>query len=379
MITRTLVSTIIKNQKKGFINIIYGPRRVGKTVLLGQLINCLEAEKSDVVWFNGDTQEAREALSNTSEVWLKQLVKKYQFVVIDEAQRIKNIGLSLKILIDYFPQKIFFVSGSSSLMLARGLREPLTGRAIKYNLYPLSTTELTLDLQDYQKKSLLASQLVYGGYPHLLQLSTNKDKSNYLKSIVEDYLFKDVLLLSDISFPETLRKLAILLAFQIGSEVSFNELANNLGIDVKTVQKYLVLLKQSFVIFELGAFSKNLRNEVVKSKKYYFWDLGIRNALIGQFLPLDSRIDKGQLWENFLVIERVKKHKYKQIDLRYYFWRTWNQAEIDWIETDESGIKAFEFKFNQSKKVATPKAFVEAYGQKVKLINQENYLWFVDG
>lgn len=374
MIPRTLCQTVKKGLKPGFINLIYGPRRVGKTVLLQQITQ--STPKSAIVWFNGDTQEARDVLSNTSETALSKLVLKHEVVVVDEAQRITNIGLSLKILIDKFPNKTFFVSGSSSLLLSRGIQESLTGRTNKYRLFPLSTSELTLNLPEHQKTFILEEQLRFGGYPYLQQLTRPSDKQEYLKSLVDDYLFRDILELKDISSPENLKKLATLLAFQVGSEVSLNELANNLGIDIKTVRRYLSLLKQSFVVLELGTFSKNLRKEVAKSKKYYFWDLGVRNALTDQFLPLDTRTDIGQLWENFLVIERLKKHEYQRNKVQYYFWRTYEQAEIDWLETKEGVLSAYDFKWKPAKP-HTPKAFKKAYQTDLQIISKENYLEFV--
>lgn len=374
MIQRILGKTINKNFKSGFITIIYGPRRVGKTILLKQLTE--KIKDKNILWFNGDTEEAQKSLSSTSQTKLTNLVKDKSIVIIDEAQRIENIALSLKILIDTFPDKKIIVTGSSSLMLARGIQETLTGRTIKYRLYPLSTTELTYKLEDYKKSYLLEDQLIFGGYPYLTKLSSTKEKKDYLKSIVSDYLFRDVLLLKDISSPDTLKKLVALLSFQIGNEVSLNELANNLGIDVKTVNRYLSLLKQSFVIFELSAFSKNLRKEVAKSKKYYFWDLGIRNAVINQFMPLDSRTDIGSLWENFLAVERMKKHEYSQTQRDYYFWRTYEKAEVDWIEAQEDKLSAYEFKW-KSQKPHTPKAFKEMYNEEACIISKENYLEFI--
>ena len=373
MIKRTLVKTINKSYRPGFITVIYGPRRVGKTVLLEQLSR--KMKKKETLWLNGDTQEAQESLSTTSLTKLSSLVNGKGVIIIDEAQRIKNIAISLKILIDNFPEKKIIVTGSSSLMLARGIQETLTGRTIKFKLYPLSTTELTSQMENYSKQHFLEDQLIFGGYPYLDQLSTSSEKINYLKSIVSDYLFRDVLLLKDVSSPETLKKLTILLAFQIGSEVSLNELANNLNIDVKTVKRYLSLLKQSFVIFELSAFSKNLRKEVAKNKKYYFWDLGVRNAIIDQFLSLDIRTDTGALWENFLAVERLKKHEYSKNQKAYFFWRTYEKAEIDWIEVEGNKISAYEFKW-KSKKAKTPKAFKETYGEEAQTISKENYLDF---
>jgi len=375
IIPRILTETIKEKQKRGFINLIYGPRRVGKTVLLQQLTKSIGKEQ--IIWFNGDNQETRDVLSQTSQLLLSGLIKEKKYIIIDEAQRIPNIGLSLKILIDNFPKKIFYVTGSSSLMLSRGLQEPLTGRTIKYHLFPLSTKEMTNEIQKHQIGALLEKQLLYGGYPYLQQLNKAEDKREYLKSLIQDYLFKDVLELKDITSPENLKKLTILLAFQLGSEASLNELANNLGVDVKTVKRYLSLLKQSFVIFELGAFSRNLRKEVVKSKKYYFWDLGIRNALIDQFLPTDVRPDTGQLWENFLASERIKKHEYQRRPRQYYFWRTYEQAEVDWIEGKGGKIEAYKFKWKQ-KKSFTPKLFWETYQVKAKTISKENYLDFTN-
>lgn len=374
MISRTLADAVVNNLKPGFVNLIYGPRRVGKTVLLNQLVEKMTVKEP--LWFNGDTKEAQEALSNTSQIHLTNIVKNHQVIIVDEAQRITNIGLSLKILVDAFPKKEFFVTGSSSLMLSRGIQESLTGRSLKYRLFPLSTPELTTDLPDYQKPSLLAEQLRFGGYPYLQQLTTSSEKQAYLKSIINDYLFRDVLLLKDVSSPENLLRLATLLAFQVGSEVSLNELATNLGIDNKTVRRYLSLLNQSFITFEVGSFSRNLRKEIAKSKKYYFWDLGIRNALTDQFLALDSRTDLGQLWENFLAIERVKKHEYQRTLRSYYFWRTYEKAEIDWLETHDGKIEAFEFKWGGGR-IHTPKAFREAYGEDAHVISKENYLDFL--
>lgn len=374
MIQRQLEKTILSSIKPGFINVIYGPRRVGKTVLLESLVK--NYQKDRVVFLNGDTSETREILGSTSEITLSELVKNKDVVVIDEAQRVLNIGLALKILVDKFPNKIFFVSGSSSLSLARGVKESLTGRTFKYKLYPLSTYELTRELPLFQKKSILESQLIFGGYPYLERISDRDEKRLYLKSIIEDYLFSDIKALKEILSEDIVKKLATLLAFQIGSIVSLNELSKSLGIDVKTVARYISLLKQGFVIFELGSFSNNPRKELTKSKKYYFWDLGIRNALTDQFLPIDTRTDTGALWENFLAIERVKKNEYAKVQKEYYFWRSYEKAEIDWLEIREGKISAFEFKWKSSKD-RTPKAFRDAYKQDLKVVSKDNYLEFI--
>jgi len=375
MITRSLLNTIKKTDKEGFITVIYGPRRVGKTILLSQIIS--ENQELKSIIFNGDTEEARGLLSSTSETKLTNAIGKYDLIAVDEAQRIENIGLSLKIIIDKFPDKKIYVTGSSSIDIARGLKETLTGRTIKHKLYPLSVKELTAGIDDYMKPSTLENQLIYGGYPYLQKLSLGSEKQEYLELILEDYLSRDILLLKNIEQPEALKKLTILLAFQIGSEVSMNELANKLDIDAKTVSRYISLLKQCFIIFEHGTYSSNLRKEVAKAKKYYFWDLGIRNAIIRQYFDLNSRKDVGGLWENFLAVERLKKQEYSASQVSNYFWRTYEKAEIDWVEVEKNNkISAFEFKYSP-KNIRTPKAFLEKYKTQVSQINRDNYLDFV--
>ncbi len=370
MIKRDLLQTIIKGQKKGFITIIYGPRRIGKTVLLTQLQEYFKNDKIIVV--NGDTEEARELLQKPSEVKLTNFVKDYDLIFIDEAQRIPNIGLSLKIIIDKFPNKKIIVTGSSSLELSKGVQENLTGRNMTYKLYPLSLKELTAGSDKYKIDFYLEDLMIYGGYPYLQQVGNLEEKQRYLKSLIDDYLFKDVLLLERIDNPDTFKKLAVLLSWQIGSEVSLNELARSLNIDIKTVSRYLNLLEKSFVIFCLGSYSTNLRKEVVKSKKYYFYDLGIRNALTGQFLPLTSRIDTGKLWENFMILEIMKNNEYAQKMQPYFFWRNYKGAEVDLITLNQSNLSAFEFKW-RDKKYKTPKNFTDQYQTEVKVINKDNY------
>ncbi|MEK7595473.1 MAG: ATP-binding protein [Patescibacteria group bacterium] len=374
MIERLLLNLILKEQKEGFITLIHGSRRVGKTVLLSRILDRFpQAEK---LVLNGDTDEARTLLGTTSEVSLTGLVANYPIIAIDEAQRIPNIGLSLKIIIDKFPTKKIFVTGSSSLYLAKGLHETLTGRTLKYKLFPLSTKELAQSLKPHEIPFLLENELIYGGYPYIQNLATPTEKQAYLQSITQDYLFKDLLELERLENPDSLKKLASLLAFQIGSEVSLNELATKLSINVKTVARYLNLLKESFVIFELGAFSSNLRDEVTTGKKYYFYDLGIRNALILQFHSLDVRTDIGNLWENFLAVERLKKHEYERNLTPHYFWRDYAKAEIDWIEGASGSLSAFEFKW-KNRAFKTPKKFKDKYGLTASVVNKENYLGFI--
>jgi len=381
-IKRDLLNKITKNIKSGFVNLIYGPRRVGKTVLLEQIREYFLSinPKEKIGFFNGDTEETRELFSTTSITKISEISKNHSLIIIDEAQRIKNISLNLKILVDNFPKKKVFVTGSSSLDLIKGIKEALTGRTKQYKLYPLSTSELSHGLKVFQKKYLLEDQLIYGGYPYLTSLSQPGEKQEYLRSIVEDYLFRDIFFLHRVENPDNLKKLATLLALQIGSEVSLNELAKNLQIDIKTVVRYISLLEHSFIIFPLSSYSSNLRKEIAKSKKYYFYDLGIRNALVNQFFTIDSRLDIGMLWENFLCLERIKKRAYDaslSSLYSYFFWRNHYGAEVDWLEIGpENKISAYEFKWAK-KTTKTPKAFKEHYKTETKLVNKNNYLSFI--
>lgn len=375
MIERSLTGQIIKNHKNGFASVIYGPRRVGKTVLLNQLLKNYPNEKTLVL--NGDMQETRDLIGNTSEINLSKIAEKYTVIAIDEAQRIANIGLSIKIIIDKYPQKKVFVTGSSSLELTKGIQETLTGRARKYQLYPLSTKELSQGMESYKIPYLLPDQLLYGGYPYIESLTTGREKQDYLQSIIEDYLYRDLFDLGQVGSPDTIKKLAVLLAFQIGNEVSLNELAQQLMISVKTVARYLDLLQKTFVIFPLGSFSSNLRTEVTRSKKYYFYDLGIRNALIGQYHSLDVRSDVGGLWENFLAVERIKRNQnYGSLAL-CYFWRDYARAEIDWLEDRTGILEAFEFKWGKVTSQRTPKSFKNKYNTDTTVVNRDNYMDFI--
>lgn len=374
MVPRILYKTIEESWRPGFVTIISGARRVGKTVLLEQLNS--QWAKGRALIINGDSQEGKAVLDTNSEVKLSNLVKDRKFIFIDEAQGIPNVGLALKIIIDKFPDKRIVVTGSVSLFGVPGFRDNLVGRQRSFLLYPFSTKELTIDVDNYKKISYLDDQLVYGGYPYVWELPTPGEKKVYLESLVTDYLFKDTVFLGRIGEQGLLRKLATLLAFQVGSEASLGELANQLQIDYKTIQRYLGFLENSFVIFSLSAFSKNLRREIAGKRKWYFYDLGIRNALIGQFLPLDQRTDVGALWENFLIVERMKEREYSKTKISSYFWRNYQGAEVDYLELSNGQISAFEFKWGKGSN-RTPKAFREGYGVSAKIINRENYFDFV--
>ncbi|MEK7645108.1 MAG: ATP-binding protein [Patescibacteria group bacterium] len=378
MYKRTLLENIVKSQREGFVTLIYGARRVGKTILLQQIRETFRKEDGEakILHFNGDTEESVKALSTNSEVALTQLVKNHDVIFVDEAQRIPGVTLALKIVTDLFPQKRIFVTGSSSLQLSSGAKEHLTGRNNAFSLYPLSTRELAQDLSEYKISGLLDNQLLYGGYPYVYALATHDEKKRYLTQIVEDYLFKDVLMLERLDYPDVFRKVATLIAFQIGKEVSLNEIANSLNVSVKTVARYLDLLEKSFVIFHLDAFSRNPRKEITQSKKYYFYDLGIRNALIEQFQPAAERPDIGQLWENFVVVERMKASEYKGEIVQRFFWRSRGGTEIDLIEVVDGRIEAFECKWSKGGG-KTPSQFVATYGKEVQVVNRENYPNFI--
>ena len=375
MFKRELTDIILQSFKDGFITIVYGARRVGKTVLLEQLRVALH--RPDTVTFNGDTAEAAQALSSTSELQLFSLVKNYGVIFVDEAERIPNISLALKIIIDKFPEKKIVVTGSSSLQLSRGPQENLTGRNQTFALFPLSSREILGEEPPFKASAFLETQLVFGGYPLVHTLAGNDERKRYLTGVVDDYLLRDVLFLERLEHPENLKRLATLLAFQIGQEVSQNELANSLNISVKTVARYLDLLEKSFIVFRVDAYSRNMRKEVGKSKKYYFYDLGIRNALITQFQSLSERVDVGALWENFLFVERKKKHEYARRAVTMHFWRNYAGAEIDLVEITDGTLSAFECKWSPAANVRTPKAFKEQYRTEAAVIHRENYLDFV--
>jgi len=372
MYPRQLRKTIKSLQRPGFINLIYGPRRIGKSTLIKEITTHISP--FNLLWINGDLAEDRLSFETTSLVKLQGLLKMKTHLVVDEAQQIDNIGATLKIIVDHFPDLTIYVTGSSSLSLQQNAKSSLTGRHQTFYLYPLTTTELSYDLPPHQTSGLLETQLLYGGYPYLQRLTSSQEKITYLKTLINDYLFQDLYNLTNINKPKIIEKLATLLAFQIGSQVSFNELANQLGIDVKTVQSYIELLKQIFVIVELPSFSTNQRNELKHSKKYYFLDLGIRNALSDSFQSLSVRPDIGALWENFLILERIKQNHYQNWGNSYYFFRTYTQQEIDLIETKDNQISAYEFKW-RSDKAKLPKSWQEHYPQSsFALINQNNYL-----
>lgn len=373
IVMETIQQRIVSSKK---IIILYGPRQVGKTTLIQELIKSLPYRSLTV---NADEVAYQTVLSSRNLAQMKLLVEGYELLFIDEAQRITDIGINLKILHDALPDLRIIATGSSSFELANRTKEPLTGRTWTYELFPISLMELHQQQNAFQLHQRLEEFLRFGTYPDTLQLPNATDKIHYLRELSSAYLYKDILEMATLRYADKLRKLLQLLAFQIGSEVSLNELGNALGMSKDTVSVYIDLLEKAFVIFRLSGFSRNLRKEVSKMDKIYFYDLGIRNVVIDNFQPLELRTDVGALWENFLVIERRKRNAYTGHFANTYFWRTYTGAELDYVEEANGQLAGFEFKFSR-KQVKIPESWLSTYpGASFDLINQESYLPFLLG
>lgn len=354
--------------------IIYGPRQVGKTTLIKHY---LATTNYRYKFDSGDDFALQSYLSTADFKAIKEYTAGYELIVIDEAQKIKNIGACLKIIVDQIPSIRIIATGSSSFELAGQIGEPLTGRKKTLSLYPIAQLELLKNTNAFVLKKSLEDYLIYGSYPEIIEAATADDKKNYLNELTNSYLLKDILSLDKIKNSKALLDLLRLLAFQVGNEVSHSELAQKIMVDTKTVARYLDILEQAFVIYNLRGFSRNLRKEVTKKSKYYFYDVGIRNTLIANFNRLDLRNDVGQLWENFLFIERIKKQNYEAIYSNNYFWRTWDQKEIDLIEERDGQLFAYEFKWG-TKIAKVPNDWLSNYPMAYFMtINQENYLDFI--
>lgn len=375
-IKRDLQDILSQKLGKGKVIILIGPRQVGKTTLLQKLLSEFTAEKSVQYW-NCDEADVRKILADESSARMKSFVGNSKFIVIDEAQRVLNIGLKLKILHDNFPDVQIAVTGSSALDLSNTINEPLTGRKFEYNLFPFSTNELVHNYSMLEEMKQLETRLIYGFYPDVV--NNHGEEKEILSNIVSSYLYKDVFQFQDIRKPAVIEKLVQALALQVGSEVSFNELGNLLGIDSLTVQKYVDLLEKAYVIFHLHSYSRNVRNELKKSIKIYFYDNGVRNTVLSNFSPCDLRTDIGMLWENFLISERVKNNAFHNRKAKYYFWRTTQKQEVDFIEEIDGTFAAFEFKYNPKKANAKcPLTFSKNYPEiPFSVVSRENYLEFV--
>ncbi|MBU3979363.1 ATP-binding protein [Patescibacteria group bacterium] len=371
---RIIQSKIEESLFRGKIIIIYGARRTGKTTLSKLL---LEKYPQESIYLDCELLQNQQALSTTNSERLKDFLGNKKFVILDEAQEITNVGKTLKILIDTFPQIQILATGSSSFDLAQKVSEPLTGRTREYILYPLSLEEVTKQHNMIFTHAKLASILRFGSYPSVFNTSEAEAKEE-LRDIASKYLYKDILKFKKLKRPELLINLLQALALQVGNEVSYYELATLLKENHHTVRNYLELLEQCFVVFRLRSFSRNLRKEIGASMKVYFYDVGIRNTLINNFNPLHIRNDVGALWENFCVTERMKRNHNHRLFPNMYFWRTYDQKEIDYIEEEGGKLNAYEFKWSEDVKVKQPQEFLETYKNSAfTLVHKENYFNFL--
>src|SRR3989338_1449806 len=375
-IKRNLLSILKKEfteTNKGLA--IYGPRQVGKTTLVNDLLSEFQLK---TLILNGDQRgEWWDLLTSRELSKITLLISGYDAVFIDEAQRIPEIGLSLKIMLDNFPKLKIIVTGSSSLDLASKISEPLTGRIYSYKLFPISQGELRVTNTPYEIETQIEERLIYGSYPEIFSLPSTLEKAKYLQNLTNTYLYKDLLEFGDIRNSAKIHDLLKLLAFQVGNQVSLSELSTALELSRTTVDRYIDLLEKSFIIFRLSGFSRNLRKEVTKMDKIYFYDTGVRNTVIGNFNLLKNRDDVGRLWENFLVMERMKRQEYTQTIYSHYFWRLTTGAELDLVEEREGKLFGFEFKYS-AKTSKVPKSWVVTYpNASAQTVNRNNWLQFV--
>ena len=375
MIRRDIISNILKDFGSGKVIVILGPRQTGKTTLLDQLTE----GRTDVYRLNCDDYDDALSITRRTSYELRNLMEEHKIILIDEAQRVENIGLTLKMLADLHLQTQVVVTGSSSLDLANKVNEPATGRIYEYNLFPLSLHEMVAHSDIRSERRMLEKRMIYGYYPEVV--THPSDAKRLLSIISNSYLYRDLLGYNSIKRPELLQKLVRALALQIGSEVSYNELSGLLGADRTTIETYIRLLEQCFVIFRLDSFSRNMRNEIKKGHKIYFYDNGVRNALINNYAPLELRNDVGALWENMLMSERMKYNIYRNLYAKMYFWRTMAQQEIDLIEEKDGRLCSFEFKWNENRKAKQPISFSKNYEDvPFKVITPSNYIeWLCDG
>ncbi|NRA48985.1 MAG: ATP-binding protein [Phaeodactylibacter sp.] len=371
MIARTLQTIIPQKIGRGKAIMIIGPRQVGKTTLIRS-----ELSHSDYWFFDGDDPTVRKVLDTPNTAKIASLIGDKKIVFIDEAQRIPNIGLTLKIIVDQFKDVQLWISGSSSFDLFNELNEPLTGRKWEYELLPISWEEYEAHVGYLRAEQDLENRLLYGMYPDIIT-NEHGEERELLKNLVNSYLYRDILAQGNIKKPDLLEQLVQALALQVGSEVNYNELSTLVGTTKETIQRYIDILEKGYVVFRLRSFSKNVRNEIKKGRKIYFFDNGIRNAVIGDFNSLSLRKDVGGLWENFLVSERIKQHKYKLTFAKPFFWRTTQQQEIDYVEQQGQSLFAFEFKWNTRRKVKFSRTFLNNYDAETKVITPENFREFV--
>lgn len=366
MIIRSLEQRIQEKLFKGKAIILFGPRQAGKSTMIESILQAKEH-----LYLNGDDADVREILTSTTATRLKSVMGSKTILFIDEAQRIPNIGLTLKLFTDQIKNVQVIATGSSAFELSGQVNEPLTGRKYEFMLFPLSFAEMVQHHGLVEEKRLIEHRLVYGYYPEIV--TKPGEERELLKLLASSYLYKDLLLLEQVKKPLLLEKLLKALALQVGSEVSFQELAQTVGSDNKTIDKYIDLLEKTFVVFRLPALNRNVRNEIKKGKKVYFYDCGIRNAIINNFKPVASRTDTGALWENFVIAERMKLLRYNETDATQYFWRTTQQQEIDLVEVSSGQLNAYEFKWGKNQKFRFPQTFTNNYvGSATFVVTPDN-------
>ena len=375
MIERLLRNLIEKRLYRNKAIIVIGPRQVGKTTLLRMLVS--DTERKVLMW-NCDEPDVRRRLSEPSSTELRAEIGDAELLLIDEAQRVKDIGITLKLMIDNFPEKQLVVTGSSAIELSNSINEPLTGRKYEYVMYPFSVEELINEFGAQEERRMLERRLVYGSYPEVV--NNAGEEREVLTDLVGSYLYKDIFSFQDVRKPEIIEQLLQALALQVGSEVSFNELGRLLGLNSVTVQRYIDLLEKSFVVFHLRSFSRNVRTELKKSRKIYFWDNGVRNAVIGDFKALGLRTDVGALWENYVISERLKHNAYSSFYGKTYFWRTQMQQEVDYVEDIDGVLHAYEFKWSKTKQPRLTETFAKNYPDHTfEDVSPDNYQDFVRG
>ncbi len=370
MYPRILENIVIEKIGTGKAIIIVGARQVGKTTLIKNLL-----KEKEYLFLDADDPTIRLLLSSPNTEQIRTMLGDFKIVFVDEAQRIDGIGLTLKIITDQFPAVQLFVSGSSSFDLGNQLNEPLTGRKWEYELFPISWEEFEKKEGFIKAEQQFEDRLLYGFYPEVLNNKGNERET--LKNLVNSYLYRDILAFSEIRKPEILDNLLLALALQVGSEVNYNELAQSIGVNKITIQKYIDILEKGYVVFRLNSFSRNLRNEIKRNRKIYFYDNGIRNMIIGSFNQLGLRTDVGALWENFLISERKKQNSYKSTFARMYFWRTKQQQEVDFVEEKDGKIVGYEFKWKSKSRIKLPETFVKTYNAETMVIDRNNFRKFI--
>ena len=372
MIERILEKQILSKINKKKAIILMGPRQVGKTTLLKSLFE----KSTEIIWLNGDEPDIQSIFENISSKRLEAIIGNKKMIIVDEAQRIPEIGLKMKLITDQLLNVQLIATGSSAFELSNKLNEPLTGRKWEFKMYPISFQEMVNHHGLLNEIRLLPHRLVYGFYPDVVNHPGNEKE--ILKQLSDSYLYKDLLMIDQIKKPSALVKLLQALALQIGSQVSYHELGQICGLDGKTIEKYMMLLEQSYIIFRLTSFSRNQRNELKKSRKVYFFDNGIRNSLIANFEQIENRTDIGALWENYLVSERVKYLAYQQKWVNNWYWRTTEQQEIDYVEEENGQLSAYEFKWNPKAKGSIPNSFKKTYPTAtINIIHRENFEQFL--